>query len=124
MALRDLAPEARGKARDGLTADIRARIADALTPEQKPKFAALVTEAASRTSTRGRIYLMEEGKPKAFNVRLGITDGTSTELIVSASSADAKALTEGAGVIIGVQSQGTAKTGAPKAAAPTPRLGF
>ena len=65
-----------------------------------------------------------EGKPKAFNVRLGITDGTSTELIVSASSADAKALAEGAGVIIGVQSQGTAKTGAPKAAAPTPRLGF
>jgi HlyD family secretion protein len=125
MALRDLAPEERAKARDGLTADIRARIADALTPEQKPKFAALVAEAASRTSTRGRIYVMDEqGKPKAFNARLGITDGTSTELIVSASSADAKALTEGASVIIGVQSQGAAKTGAPKAAAPTPRLGF
>ncbi len=125
MALRDLAPEERAKARDGLTADIRARIADALTPEQKPKFAALVAEAASRTSTRGRIYVMDEqGKPKAFNARLGITDGTSTELIVSASSADAKALMEGASVIIGVQSQGAAKTGAPKAAAPTPRLGF
>ena len=125
MALRDLAPEARGKARDGLTADIRARIGDVLTAEQKPKFATLVAEAASRTSTRGRIYLLDEqGKPKAFNVRLGITDGTSTELIVNASSADAKALTEGASVVIGVQSQGAAKTGAPKTAAPTPRLGF
>jgi HlyD family secretion protein len=125
MALRDLVPEARAKARDGLTADIRARIADVLTPEQKPRFATLVAEAASRTSTRGRIYLMDaQGKPKALNVRLGITDGTSTELIVNASAADAKALTEGASVIIGVQSQGATKTGAPKAAAPTPRLGF
>ncbi len=125
MALRDLVPEARAKARDGLTADIRARIADVLTPEQKPRFATLVAEAASRTSTRGRIYLMNaQGKPQAFNARLGITDGTSTELIVNASGADAKALTEGASVIIGVQSQGAAKTGAPKAAAPTPRLGF
>jgi HlyD family secretion protein len=125
MALRDLAPEARPKARDGLTADIRARIGDVLTLEQKPKFAALVAEGAGRTSTRGRIYLMDaQAKPKAFNVRLGITDGTNTELIVNATGADAKALTEGASVIIGVQSQAGSKTGAPKAAAPTPRLGF
>jgi hypothetical protein len=45
-------------------------------------------EAASRQSTRGRIYLLgEDGKPKAYNVRLGITDGTSTELIVGPGSA-------------------------------------
>lgn len=125
MGLRDLAPEERAKARDRLTADIRARIADVLTPEQKPKFATLVAEAASRTSTRGRIYLMTaEGKPKAFNVRLGITDGTNTELIVSPASADAAELKEGAAVIVGVQSQAAAKTGAPKSAAPTPRMGF
>jgi len=125
MALRDLAPEERAKARDRLTSDIRARIADTLTPEQKPKFAALVAEAASRTSTRGRIYLMgDDGKPKAFSVRLGITDGTNTELIVSPAGPDAAELKEGATVIIGVQSQGAAKTGAPKSAAPTPRFGF
>ncbi|MDE2419321.1 MAG: efflux RND transporter periplasmic adaptor subunit [Burkholderiales bacterium] len=125
MALRDLAPEDRAKARDRLTSDIRARIADTLTPDQKPKFAALVAEAASRTSTRGRIYLMaDDGKPKAFNVRLGITDGTNTELLVSAASPDAGALKEGANVIVGVQSQAMTKSGAPKSAAPTPRLGF
>jgi len=125
MALRDVAPEERAKARDRLTSDIRARIADVLTPEQKPKFATLVAEASSRTSTRGRIYLMMgDGKPKAFNVRLGITDGTNTELIVGPASADAAELKEGATVIVGVQSQAAAKTGAPKSTVPTPRMGF
>ena len=131
MALRDLTPEERPKARDRLTADIRARIGDLLTPEQRPKFAALVAESANRTSTRGRIYLMDEqGKPKAYNLRLGITDGTSTELISSpagpdsAARADAEALKEGATVIVGVQSQAAAKSGAPKTAAPTPRFGL
>ena len=125
MALRDLTPEERPKVRDRLTADIRARIGDVLTPEQKPQFAALVQDAGSRTSTRGRAYLMDEqGKPKAFNVRLGITDGTSTELMVSPASTDAGELKEGATVIVGVQLQGAAKNGAPKTAAPTPRLGF
>ena len=43
----------------------------------------MVAEAGSRTATRGRIYLMgADGKPVAYNVRLGITDGTSTELLV------------------------------------------
>jgi HlyD family secretion protein len=125
MALREVAPEERGKARDRLTADVRARITDVLTPEQKVRFATLVAEAASRTSTRGRMYLLDEqGKPKAFNVRLGITDGTSTELIVSPASPDAAQFKEGASVVIGVQSQGASKAGAPKSAAPTPRMGF
>ena len=126
MALRELAAEERGKARDRISADIRARIADVLTPEQKTKFAGLVAEAASRTSTRGRIYLMDdEGKPKAYNVRLGITDGTSTELMVNPNGPDANVFKEGASVIIGLQTQGTAKAGAaPRPAAPTPRLSF
>jgi HlyD family secretion protein len=71
------------------------------------------------------MYLLDEqGKPKAFNVRLGITDGTSTELIVSPASPDAAQFKEGASVVIGVQSQGASKAGAPKSAAPTPRMGF
>jgi HlyD family secretion protein len=125
LALRDVAPEERAKARERLTSDIRARIAELLTPEQKPRFAALVAEAANRTSTRGRIYLMaEDGKPKAFNVRLGITDGTSTELLVSPAGPDAGDLKEGAQVIVGVQSQTAAKTSGATKAAPTPRFGF
>ena len=97
--LRELAEEERGKARERLLADIRARIGEVLTPQQKPRYQALVAEAAGRASTRGRIYLLDaSGKPKAFNVRLGITDGSSTELLPS----DAAEVKEGAAVIIGV----------------------
>ncbi|MGH6627879.1 MAG: efflux RND transporter periplasmic adaptor subunit [Burkholderiaceae bacterium] len=100
--LRELADEERPKARERITADIRARIGELLTPEQQAKYAVLVAEAASRQSTRGRIFLLgEDGKPKAFNVRLGITDGSSTELIVGPNSPDALALKEGAAVIVG-----------------------
>ncbi len=122
--LRDLPAEERPKARDRLMADIRARIGDVLTPEQKPKYAALVAQAASRQATRGRIYLLgDDGKPVAFNVRLGITDGTSTELIVSPGSPEAGALKEGALVIIGTVTPGS---GGPQAAKPAagPRMPF
>jgi HlyD family secretion protein len=116
--LRELAAEERPKARDRLMADIRARISDLLTPEQKVKYQKLMLEAAGRASTRGRIYLLDaEGKPKAFNVRLGISDGTSTELLVAPGSPDAAELKEGALVITGVN------RGAPAPAA-GPRMAF
>ncbi len=112
MALRDLAPEERPKARDRITADLRARIGDLLTPGQKVKYAAMLTEVAARTNTRGRIYLLgQDGKPRAFNVRLGITDGSSTELLVAPGGPNAAALAEGALVIIGVQAGGAASAG-------------
>ena len=123
-ALRDLPPEERPKARDKLMADIRARIGDVLTAEQKVGYATLLAEAASRTSTRGRIYVMDaEGKPKALNVRLGITDGASTELLVSPGSPNAALLVEGATIVIGLQ---TSAAGVKPAAAraPTPRMAF
>ncbi len=123
--LRDLPAEERPKARERIMADIRARIGDLLTPEQKPKYAALVAQAASRQSTRGRIYLLgEDGKPVAFNVRLGITDGTSTELIVGPNSPDAAALKEGAVVIVGTITPGSGGSSAPRPAAAGPRMPF
>jgi HlyD family secretion protein len=110
MALRELSPEERGKARERVTADIRARIGDLLTAEQKPKYAALVAQAAGRQNTRGRIYLVgEDSQPRAYNVRLGITDGTSTELLVEPNSPDANVLKEGALVIIGTATPGSAQ---------------
>jgi HlyD family secretion protein len=123
MQLRDLPQEERARARDRITADIRGRIGDLLTPEQKPKYAALVAEAASRTSTQGRIYLMgDDGKPQALNVRLGITDGSSTELLVPANSPNADKLKEGALVIVGtVAGTGSSAT---KPAATGPRMPF
>jgi HlyD family secretion protein len=119
MQLRDLPAEERTKARERISAEVRARIGELLTPEQKPGYAAILAESAGRTSTRGRIYLLaEDGKPRAFNVRLGITDGTSTELIVAPNSPDAAELKEGAPVIIGVNAPGSApaKTASPRMA--------
>ena len=108
-ALRDLAAEDRTKARERITADTRAKIGDLLTAEQKPKYAALLADAGSRASTRGRIYLLDaDGKPVATNVRLGVTDGSSTELLVQANSPNADLLKEGALVVIGTASAGGA----------------
>jgi HlyD family secretion protein len=123
MALRDLAAEERSKARERITADIRARIGDVLTPVQKPKYAALVAQAAGRQSTSGRIYLMQDGKPKAYSVRLGITDGTSTELMVGPNVPEAGELKEGATLITGVQLSG-APAAPPARAAGGPRMPF
>jgi HlyD family secretion protein len=122
--LRDLPEADRAKARERITADIRARIAELLTPEQKPRYAAMAAEQAGRTVTRGRIYLMDaEGKPKAFTARLGISDGTSTELIVPPNSGDADALKEGAAIITGTVTPGSASS--PARPGPTgPRMGF
>lgn len=103
MALRDLAQEERPKARDRIMADLRAGIGELMTAEQKPRYAALLAEAAGRTSSRGRIYILgADGKPRAFNVRLGISDGSSTELLITEGTPAAAELREGASVIIGV----------------------
>jgi len=119
MQLRELAEAERTRARERITADIRARIADVLNPEQKTRYAAIVAELAGRTVTRGRLYLLgEDGKPKAVNVRLGITDGTSTELIVFSNSAEAAQLKEGTVVITGIVSPGSAPGGARPPAGP------
>jgi HlyD family secretion protein len=123
-ALRELPEAERGKARDRISADIRAQIETILTPAQKPRYAQLVAEAASRqgANARGRIYLQgADGKPVAYNVRLGVTDGTSTELMVSPNSPNADKLIEGATVITGVSAAATGS--APKAPS-GPRLPF
>jgi len=65
---------------------------------------AMAQPAGEDAATRGRIYLLgEDGKPRAFNVRLGITDRAATELMEPAA-ADAAQIKEGATVITGVSS--------------------
>ena len=121
MALRDMSAEERPKARERISADIRARIADVLSAEQKPKYAALLAAVAGRQSTRGRIYLMgADGKPVAYAVRLGISDGSSTELLLGPNAPDAAVLKEGALVIVGTVAAGAAPGGTPTG----PRLPF
>ena len=115
MALRELPAEERTKARERISADTRASINTILSAEQKQRYAAMAAEGAGRQATRGRIYLLDaNGKPKAFNVRLGISDGTMTELLLGPNAPDAAELKEDAVVIIGTTG------GAPAAGAARP----
>lgn len=119
MQLRELPEAERTKARERITADLRARIAEVLTPEQKKRYAEMQAEQAGRTMTRGRIYVPgADGKPKALNVRLGITDGTQTELLLPPNAAEAAELQEGASVITGVVGGSAAPAARPAAGAP------
>ena len=119
--LRNLPESQRAKARDRILADMRALIAAQLTPEQQARYQRLLVDLAGRQTTRGRIYLLPEGgKPRAYSVRLGISDGVMTELIVPPNSPDAAVLVEGATVITAVV---TAAPAAPRAGTPpAPRL--
>jgi HlyD family secretion protein len=118
MLLRELSAEERPKARDRITADIRARIAEVLTPEQKLRYGTLVAEAASRTSTRGRVYVLDaEGLPKAISVRLGISDGSSTELLLGPNALAAE-LKEGVEVIVGTKVPGSLAPARPAGTGP------
>ena len=129
MALRELAEEQRRAARDKVMAEMRSKISAMLTPEQRLQYQAMAAETAARTSSRGRIYLLDlKGKPKAVNVRLGITDGSSTELLVPAGStpdtALANELKEGATVIIGTQGSAASSAAAQRPGGSGPRLPF
>lgn len=78
------APEAeRARLTERNRADLHAQIAALLTPEQRPGFEAMAAELGGRSASglgRGRIYLLENGKPKILNVQLGISDGSMTEV--------------------------------------------
>jgi HlyD family secretion protein len=78
-----------------IRSETNARIAEILTPEQKPAWERLLAESGSRgQAAAGRVWVLEGGEPKPIAVRLGLSDGTSTELVQSP-------LAEGAEVIVG-----------------------
>ena len=79
-----------------IRAETNGRIAEILTPEQKPAWERLLAESGPRGgAASGRVYVLEAGEPKAREVRLGLTDGSSTELLGGG-------IAEGAEVIVGV----------------------
>lgn len=98
LAARDLPEEQRGKALAAARNESRARIEDILKPEQKARYAELVAEQAGRagTTTRGRVWVLADGKPKAIEVRVGLTDGTTTEIA-------GEGIEEGAELLVGTQ---------------------
>ncbi len=108
---RTLPEDQRGKAIANARAEMRARIADVLTPEQKKKYEAILVEQAGRGSGRGRLWVLENGKPRAVDVRTGITDGSSTEVA-------GPGLAEGTEVIIGIVGGSTAPAARPAGGPP------
>ena len=70
----------------------------------------------ARSGARGRIHILgPDGKPHAFFVRLGVTDGLSTELLIGPGTArqpDADLIKEGADVVISASKPAGAPAGA------------
>ncbi|MGE5650901.1 MAG: efflux RND transporter periplasmic adaptor subunit [Bacillota bacterium] len=83
-ALREAPDGERQKMAERNRSEMRAQIMEMLTPEQKKKYEEIIAESDERRSggARGRVYILDERKqPKALNVRLGLTDGSSTEIV-------------------------------------------
>jgi HlyD family secretion protein len=85
MASREAPEGERQKLAERNRSEMRAQITEMLTPEQKTKYEEILAESGDRRGsggTRGRIYTLDENKqPKLLEVRFGLTDGTSTEVI-------------------------------------------
>lgn len=86
-----------------LPRNMQEKIAAALDPERRAKFEAIVAEgrrggasgAAAEAGTPGRVFVPDaEGMPHAVALRLGVTDGSFTEVL----GGDLK---ESAAVIVG-----------------------
>jgi len=105
--VRDVANEGeRRRQLERIRAETNARIAEILQPEQKDAWERLLAEAGGRgRAATGRVWSLQEGEPVAVEVRLGLTDGTSTEVM--------SGLAEGAEVIVGVGDGRTAPAATP-----------
>ena len=74
---------------------------------------------AARAANRSRVYVMgADGKPQAVAVRVGVSDGSSSELILSPNSPAADALREGTEVLVGIKQPGSGA--APRSTGPRP----
>ena len=82
--IRGLPEDQRARAGQAARAELRAKIAEALTPAQRPKYDAIVAESANRAQGagggRGRVHLVVDDGLRAVDVRTGVTDGVNTEI--------------------------------------------
>jgi len=123
MAMRDMPEEERPKAAERNRAEIREKMMAILNDEQKKRYAEIIAEQAGRAPSRGRVWVAEagdkgKGQPKAVQLRLGLTDGSMTEIV----GGDLK---EGQEVLVGLAvAAGKGGAGAPTGAPRGPRLPF
>jgi HlyD family secretion protein len=124
-ALRDLSDSEHRARAAKIREATRAKIRDILTAEQRAKYEQFAGRqrrggaAAAGAGTPGRIWILAlDGKPKAVNLTLGLSDGTMTEVL----GGDIK---EGQEVIIGIAAaaqQNRATPGSSGGSAPRLRL--
>ena len=101
---------ARRKQAELLRAESRIRIAEMLNPEQRARYEAMGTSAGRGGGTPGRVWIADEyGRPKPVDVRVGLSDGSHSEMVSGE-------LAEGRQVIVGTASAG--KAGQPQKSAP------
>lgn len=119
VQLRDMPKDGdRKKLGERLRSESRARVMEILTDAQKPAYERLLGELGGARSggavASGRVWVLDEKRqPRAVELRTGLTDGTSTELMPGP-------LKEGDEVILGT---GEAAAGAAKKSGPTgPRM--
>lgn len=106
-------PAERKKEIGRLRAQSRAQIAEILNEDQRKRYDAMIAEQQGRAITRGRVWVLDAGgAPKMVSVRLGVSDGTFTELV-------GDELKAGDQVIIGSSAAGRGD-----AKATPPRFGF
>ncbi|MDW8314206.1 MAG: efflux RND transporter periplasmic adaptor subunit [Rhodovarius sp.] len=103
--------EARRQAAQAARQRMFSRINAVLTPEQRARLAAQRGARGSEAGTPGTVYVLDGPTPRAVPVRIGLTDGSVTEIISGE-------LEEGMRVVVG-----TERSVAPaRASAPMPRL--
>ena len=111
--LRNVQEADRKKLADRARSEMLTQIGEILTPEQKKAFDEINAESAKRRAAgamaTGRVFLMDNNSsPKEVLVRVGLTDGTMTEVA-------SPELKEGMHVIVGTQTAGAAKAEPPRA---------
>ncbi len=112
-AVRDLPEELRPKAMSNIRADLREQTLAILSATQKTLFEAINAEiTASRSNgttgtSRAQLWVLDPttGKPKSVAVRIGVSDGSMTEIVNAPD-----ALKEGMDVLSGVQSSQNSKS--------------
>jgi HlyD family secretion protein len=119
MGLREVPEQDRRARAQKIREATRGKIRELLTPPQQAKYDEMSpggppAGAGDGAGTPGRVYVLETGKPKAVSVVLGISDGTSTEIL----RGDLK---EGDEVIMGLAGAG-ARPGTPGPGGPRLRL--